>query len=199
MPTKRPPPDAERCVEQLRLGRCTRRKLHGSDKCERHEKNLALLKQRDPPHDNVVNSTAEIYRDPEYIERVEAWLGDPKKLLDYRHTMARCQALADMCEERVRIVRLRGGAELPPPLLEAIRVLGQLHVAIGRLEGRISDTTHVHVSLVNALVTNTIAVMTEFVPPERLSAALDKLRALQAAAVPPAGGPHGATAAGAAA
>jgi hypothetical protein len=98
--------------------------------------------------------------------------------------MARCQALCDMLEERVRIVRMRGGAELPPPLLAGIAELRQLHVTIARLEGKVGNETHVHVSLVNSLVTNCVATLTEFVPPERLAAALDRLRALQAAAVP---------------
>jgi hypothetical protein len=98
--------------------------------------------------------------------------------------MARCQALADILEERVQIIRARDGAQVPPPLLCAISELRQLHLAIGKLEGNLSHSTHVHVSLVNALVTNAISVATEFVPPDRLPAALDKLRALQAAAVP---------------
>jgi len=175
-----------------RLGRCQRPKLKGGEKCEKHERGVVLVQRvrRGGMHD-AIESEASIYRDPEYVERVQQWLGDPKKLLDWRHTMARCQALADMLEERVRIVHLRGGAALPPPLLAAISELRQLHVAIGRLEGKIGDATHVHVSLVNALVTNTVQVMSEFVPPERLAAALDKLRALQAAAVPPAGGMDG--------
>ena len=159
----------------------------------KHERGLARIRSvaAPPPDLDVDAECEEIYRDPEYAARVEAWLGDPKKLLDWRHTMARCQALADMLEDRVRAVRLRGGAELPPPLLAAITELRQLHVALGRLEGKMGDTTHVHVSLVNALVTNTVQVMSEFVPPERLAAALDKLRALQAAAVPPTGGLDG--------
>src|SRR5262249_37031932 len=73
---------------------------------------------------------------------------------------------------------------VPPPLLDAIRELRQLHVAIGKLEGRLDDTTHVHVSLANTFVVNTVSMMTEFVAPERLPAALDKLYALQAQAVP---------------
>jgi hypothetical protein len=152
----------------------------------KHERGLALVRSvaAQPPDLDVDAECEEIYRDPEYAARVEAWLGDPKELLDWRHTMARCQAVADMLEDRVRAVRLRGGAELPPPLLAAIAELRQMHLAIGRLEGKIGAETHVHVSLVNALVTNTVAVMTEFVPPERLAAALDRLRALQAAAVP---------------
>lgn len=189
---KKLPPDAERCVFMHRLGRCQRAKLKGGEKCEKHERGVTLVQRvRRGAMDDTIESEASIYRDPEYVERVQQWLGDPKKLLDWRHTMARCQALADMLEERVRIVHLRGGAALPPPLLAAISELRQLHVAIGRLEGKIGDTTHVHVSLVNALVTNTVQVMSEFVPPERLAAALDKLRALQAAAVPPTGGLDG--------
>jgi hypothetical protein len=124
-------------------------------------------------------ATVELLTDPIYAERVRSWLGDPKKLLDWRHTMARCQALADMLEDRVRRTGRMG--EIPPPLLEAIRELRQMHLAIGKLEGRLDDTTHVHVSLVNALVVNVVAAITEFVEPDRVPAALDKLRHLQAA------------------
>jgi hypothetical protein len=130
---------------------------------------------------NLADDGVELLKDPAYEQRVRAWLTDPKKLLDWRHTMARCQALADMLEERVRIVRMRGGAEVPPPLLSAITQLRRLHVSIGRLEGKLTDPTHVHVSLVQALLANAIAVATEFVPAERLPAALDKLAQLRAA------------------
>ena len=41
-----------------------------------------------------------------------------------------------------------------------------------------------HVDIVNSFVANTIAVLTEFAAPDRLSAALDKLNALQEVAVP---------------
>jgi hypothetical protein len=132
---------------------------------------------------NLADDGVELLKDPAYEQRVRAWLAD-EKLLDWRHTMARCQALADTLEERVRIVRLGGGGEAPPPLLAAISELRQLHSAIGRLEGRTSDTTHVHVSLVNTFTRNVVSVLTEFCPPERLATALDRVRALQAAAVP---------------
>jgi hypothetical protein len=48
----------------------------------------------------------------------------------------------------------------------------------------VDDTTHIHVSIVDALIGNTVTVLSEFVAPEHLPAALDKLRALQATAVP---------------
>jgi hypothetical protein len=48
----------------------------------------------------------------------------------------------------------------------------------------LSHPDHVHVALVNAFVRNTVGILQEYVVPERLEEALDKLRALQAAAVP---------------
>jgi hypothetical protein len=69
-------------------------------------------------------------------------------------------------------------------------VLGVLHVLAAtieraaRIEQRLSHPEHVHVGLVNAFVRNTVATMAEFIAPERLAEALEKLKALQAAAVP---------------
>src|SRR5262249_1573704 len=123
-------------------------------------------------------------KDPIYAARVKAWLGDPKKLLDWRHTMARCQALADMLEGRVRVVGLRNGAELPPPLLAAIDELRQRHLAIGKLEHQSNATEYVHLSLVDWVVTNTATVLSEFVEPTRVGVALDKLYALRRAVRP---------------
>jgi hypothetical protein len=101
--------------------------------------------------------------------------------------MTRCQALADMPEDQVR----RGGVGrmIPPPLLAAIDQLRRMPLAISRLEATVDDTTHIHVSLVDHLIGAVVAVLSEFVPPEQLPAALDKL-ALQASAVPPRGA-HG--------
>jgi hypothetical protein len=183
------PPAAERCAALLPQGRCRGRRLGDGEHCRKHERAVYLVRRATRPTDrerfiNLPDDGVELVKDPAYEQRVRTWLADPKKLLDWRHTMARCQALADMLEERVRIVRMRGGGEAPPPLLAAISELRQLHSAIGRLEGRISDTTHVHVSLVNTFARNVVSVLTEFCPPERLAAALDRVRALQAAAVP---------------
>jgi hypothetical protein len=43
---------------------------------------------------------------------------------------------------------------------------------------------HVHIALVNVFTRNAVAVLEQYIVPGRLSEALDKLRALQAAAVP---------------
>jgi hypothetical protein len=123
----------------------------------------------------------ELFQDPAYARRIKSWFSDPRRLLDWRHTMARCQALADMLEQRVRIVELENGAELPPALLAAISELRKLHQAIGILERTTDGVDYVHVDLVNALIRNTVAVVAEFVLPEHLGAALDKLRTLQQA------------------
>jgi hypothetical protein len=74
--------------------------------------------------------------------------------------------------------------EVPPPLLYALDELRKMHLAIARLEAAAEQTKYSHVDLVDALIGNMVAVLTEFVPPERVPAALDKLYALQAAAVP---------------
>jgi hypothetical protein len=120
-----------------------------------------------------------LLQDPQYALRVQHWLGNPRKLLDWRHTMARAQALCDMLEDRVR--RGGPGGMAPPPLIHAIDELRQMHLMISRLEATVDDTTHIHVSIVDALLGNMVAVLTEFVAPERLPVALDKLQQLQAA------------------
>lgn len=123
-----------------------------------------------------------LLQDPIYRARVESWLGNPRRLLDHRLALARIQALCDMLEDRVRRTGRMG--ELPPPLLAAISELRQMHVAVGRLEAAKDDAQHVHISLVNALTQSAVNVLTEYVPAERLPAALDKLRALAAHAMP---------------
>jgi hypothetical protein len=152
----------------------------------KHERSVGsvsgVTESLDPEITAADEGDLRLLQDPLYAERVRHWLGEPKKLLDWRHTMARAQALADMLEDRVR----RGGVTgvVPPPLLAAIDQLRQMHLAIRRLEATADDVTHIHVSLVDALLGNMMAVLTEFVPPERLEAAIDKLHTLQAAAVP---------------
>ena len=123
----------------------------------------------------------QLLKDPAYATRMKSWFSDPRRLLDWRHTMARCQALADMLEQRVRIVELENGAELPPALLAAISELRKLHQAIGILERTTDGVDYVHADLVNTLIRNTVAVISEFVLPEHVGAALDKLRTLQQA------------------
>lgn len=49
-----------------------------------------------------------------------------------------------------------------------------------RLRQRVMAGEAIDKRLVDALVTNTVRVITEYVPPEDVSAALDKLRELQA-------------------
>jgi hypothetical protein len=186
---KKPPPEHKRCQGHKPQGRCSGVRLANNIYCEacaaarrvivttpigrRVEDDAHAVP---PPPDDVW------WRDPLYAQRVEHWLGDPKKLLDWRHTMARAQALADMLEDRVR----RGGDSgmSPPALLAAVDELRLLHLAIAKLEGELDTTTHVHVSILNSLIVSAINVLTEFVAPERLGAALDKLRAMLQHAVP---------------
>jgi hypothetical protein len=136
------------------------------------------------PIEPEVNSdvTGELLKDPIYAERVRAWLANPKQLLNWRHTMARAQAMADMLEDKVR----RGGEHgvSPPALLAAVDELRLLHLAIAKLEAQSDRTTYVHVSIVDAFVVSTINVLTEFAPPDRLGAALDKFQAFREAVLP---------------
>jgi hypothetical protein len=170
----------------LNVGRCRGRRLPRGERCAKHERGVGLInaatRSIDPEMDAAADGDLRFVQDPVYAERVRHWLGHPKKLLDWRHTLARAQSLADMLEDKVR--RMGPGGVIPPPLLAAIGELRLLHLALAKLEGRLDDSTHVHKSLVDALVVNVINVLTEFVPPERLPGALDRLRAYQAQAVP---------------
>jgi hypothetical protein len=127
-------------------------------------------------------SDVRLLQDPVYAARVESWLGNPRKLMDHRLALARIQALCDMLEDRVR--RGGPGGMMPPPLLAALGELRQMHMAVGKLEASRDDAQHIHISLVNALVQSAVNVLAEYVPAERLPAALDKLRALAAHAMP---------------
>ena len=178
----------KRCTAVFPQGRCTGTRLAGREHCRKCTDARAVVVVI-PPHQaraahekRSADEGVGVLRDPIYAERVKSWLGDPKALLDWRRTMARCQAMADMLEDRVR----RGGEHgvTPPALLAAVTELRQLHLAIGKLEGALDTSTHVHVSILNGFILNAINVLTEFVPPERVGAALDKLRALLAHALP---------------
>src|SRR5262249_18609728 len=74
--------------------------------------------------------------------------------------------------------------EHAPAVLGVLHVLAATIERAARIEQRVSHPEHVHVPLVTAFVRNTVAVMEQYIVPERLPEALDKLRALQAAAVP---------------
>src|SRR5262249_34543713 len=98
------PPHRERCIGQLRVGRCSGRRLLGGEHCAKHERGVrvtnGVTEPGDPANAGANDGDLRLLRDPVYAERVRHWLGDPKKLLDWRHTMARTQALADMLEDR---------------------------------------------------------------------------------------------------
>jgi hypothetical protein len=178
------PPDAERCVQRVPAGRCRGRRLSDSDRCMKHEFSVTSINGARQPIDPDVDTgaTVELLKDPVYAERVRHWLANPKQLLNWRHTMARAQAMADMLEDKVR----RGGEHgvSPPALLAAVDELRLLHLAIAKVEGRLDTTKRVHVSIVDAFVVSTINVLTEFAPPDRLGAALDKFQAFREAVLP---------------
>jgi hypothetical protein len=178
------PPDAERCVQRVPAGRCRGQRLPGGDRCIKHECAVGLVNGATRPIEPEVNSdaTGELLKDPIYAERMRHWLANPKQLLNWRHTMARAQAMADMLEDKVR----RGGEHgvSPPALLAAVDELRLLHLAIAKLEAQSDRTTHVHVSILDAFVVSTINVLTEFAPPDRLGAALDKFQAFREAVLP---------------
>jgi hypothetical protein len=177
------PLNAERCVEVMRQGRCWGFKLKGSDRCPLHERRVTATTPIAVIEPEVErDGDLRLYQDPLYRQRVEHWLANPKALLDWRHTMARTQALADMLEDRVR--RAGPGGTVPPPLLYAIDELRKMHLAIARLEAAADETKYIHVDIVDALVGNMVSVLTEFVSAERVPAALDKLQSLQEAVIP---------------
>jgi hypothetical protein len=74
-----------------------------------------------------------------------------------------------------------GGDEQQPSVLPVLDSLAATIERAARIEQRLSHPEHIQAGLVHALVNNVVAVLAEFVVPERLSEALDKLRGLQAA------------------
>jgi hypothetical protein len=106
--------------------------------------------------------------------------GRPDRLRAIDEVLADLWALRRIVVQEVQV----GGDEQAPSVLGVLHVLAATIERAARIEQRLSHPEHVNAALVNAFVRNTVAVMEQYIVPERLSEALDKLRALQAAAVP---------------
>jgi hypothetical protein len=104
----------------------------------------------------------------------------PARLRAIDDVLADLWALRRLVVQEVQV----GGDERAQSVLGVLHVLAATIERAARIEHRLSHPEHVHVALVNAFVRNTVAVMEQYVMPEHLGEALDKLRALQAAVVP---------------
>jgi hypothetical protein len=94
------------------------------------------------------------------------------------------EVLADLWALRrllVQQVQLGVDEQQPSVVLQVLDSLAATIERAARIEQRLLDPKHVHIGLVNVLVSNVVAVLEKYVEPERLSEALDKLRHLQAA------------------
>jgi hypothetical protein len=94
------------------------------------------------------------------------------------------EVLADLWALRrllVQQVQIGMDEQQPSVVLQVLDSLAATIERAARIEQRLLHPEHVHIGLVNALVSNVVAVLEKYVEPERLSEALDKLRHLQAA------------------
>lgn len=117
--------------------------------------------------------------DPRFAERLRHYRDQPETLLSHHELMARLWALADCLSERVNVVALESGAELPPPLLA---VLGQIRAGletVGKLEGRIDESTHIEINVMQGYIDGVVDLFVEYVVPERVEEALGKLANLK--------------------
>jgi len=106
--------------------------------------------------------------------------GRPDRLRAIDEVLADLWALRRLVVQEVQV----GCDDQAPSVLGVLHVLAATIERAARLEQRLSHPEHVHVALVNAFVRNTVAVLEDYVVPERLGEALDKLRQLQAAVTP---------------
>jgi hypothetical protein len=102
--------------------------------------------------------------------------GRPARLRDVGEVLADMWALRRLLVQQVQV-----GLDdrQPPAVLQVLDSLAATIERAARIEQRLSQPEqHVHMSLVNALVGNTVAVLEQFVEPVHREAALDKLRYL---------------------
>jgi len=106
--------------------------------------------------------------------------GQPDRLRAIDEVLADLWALRRVIVQQVQVE----GDDHAPSVLGVLHVLAATIERAARIEQRLSHPEHVHIALVHAFTRNTVAILQEYVVPERLEEALDKLRALQVAVVP---------------
>lgn len=107
--------------------------------------------------------------------------GRPARLRDLDEVLADLWALRRLLVQQVQVGL---GDRQPAAVLQVLDSLAATIERAARIEQRLSHPEHIPLHLVDALVKNTINVITQYVQPGDVPAALDKLAALQARCVP---------------
>jgi hypothetical protein len=131
-----------------------------------------------------------LYRaSPGLADRVTALREQLRPPFDWLGLVARAQALCDLLEQDVKVVKLPDGRILPPPLLRGLQALRRImwaaeasHARAGQIAEREQrGPDYVHRDLVNGLIRNTVSVLEAYLAPEQFGEAVDRIRELQAA------------------
>ena len=104
--------------------------------------------------------------------------------------LADLHALRRLAEERVQFSIDERGVEHAPPLLDILTAIVAAQERGFRLREKMIDPQSIPAHIVDAFVQNAVNVISQYVDPRDLSAALDKLRDMQARVVPPSRGPE---------
>jgi hypothetical protein len=109
----------------------------------------------------------------------------PQRLRDVDAVLADLWGLRRVLLQQVQFRVDEQGVEQPPAVLGVLHELGTTIERAVRIEQRLSHPEHIHVSLMRAIVNNTVAVLEQYVAPEHLGEALDEVRKLHAALLAP--------------
>jgi hypothetical protein len=123
--------------------------------------------------------------DPGFAEARTQYLADPAKLFDPTEILVDLHGLRRLASERVEFWVDQHGVEHPPPLVDILSEIVLVQERAHRIRQRAMATQGIDKKLVDQLVANVVQVIVEFVDPRDVSAALAKLRELQARCVPP--------------
>jgi len=130
-----------------------------------------------------------LYRSsPGLADRVTALREQLTPPFDWLGLVARAQALCDLLERDVKMVKLPDGRMLPPPLLRGLHVLRRIMWAAEASHARAAQFAereqrgpeYMHRDLVNRLISNTLSVLEEYLAPEQFGEAVNKIRQRQA-------------------
>jgi hypothetical protein len=122
--------------------------------------------------------------DPRFAEARAQYLADPTRVFDPTEVLADLHGLRRLASERVEFCLDERGVEHAPPLLDILNAIIAAQERAFRLRTRTEAIDSIDVHLVDAFVVNCTNIITQYVDPQDVAAALDRLRELQEAVVP---------------
>ena len=128
--------------------------------------------------------------DPRFAAARAGYLANPEAVFEPTVVLADLHALRRLAEERVQFSIDERGVEHAPPLLDILTAIVAAQERGFRLREKMIDPQSIPAHIVDAFVQNAVNVISQYVDPRDLSAALDKLRDMQARVVPPSRGPE---------